>query len=513
MMDPRSSRSNRRPWHRKVEAGVGMAFAMGILTLLALGDRVRHGFEIASATTLPHAEGPGLGILAAIVGLILLNGLLIAAETAIEHLRPTHLRIAKERNGKRYDRLNEMLEQRPNMVAACALASRIGRFGVYVLTFLLSPTMLELMRDRFGWANNHANLFLSLVILLVPVGLIHFLVAELLPKSYAAVNPMSVAVRLYGLIKFLSFLLRMPASLVTSVRTALTTRFGSRAEEGASLAEEEIKTLAESGEESGEIEVGERQLLHSVFEFTDTVAREVMTPRVDVDAVSVRSDPTEVARLIQETGHSRIPLYEETDDQIVGIIHAKDLFAAMLNGSAKSNGEPAPARSKKGHEPPNLRALMRPALFVPENKGLYELLTEMRLSKSQMAIVQDEFGGTAGIVTIEDIVEELVGEIVDEYDVEEPEIIEAAGGWLVDGKTHLDDVNEVAGSNLDSEEFDTIGGYVFGLFGRQPKLGEQFVSEGLRFIVAETDGRRIMRLKVELAPETADVPGAPAAEH
>ena len=154
----------------------------------------------------------------------------------------------------------------------------------------------------------------------------------------------------------------------------------------------------------------------------------------------------------------------------------------------------------RGKGRPSLRSLMRPAHFVPENKDLHELLTEMRASRSQMVIVQDEFGGTAGIVTIEDIVEELVGDIVDEYDVEEPEIVAVGDAWLVDGKTHLDDLNDQIDGELESEEFDTVGGYVFGLFGRQPKQGECVESEGYRFTVAESDGRRIMRLKVEAAP-------------
>jgi len=147
-------------------------------------------------------------------------------------------------------------------------------------------------------------------------------------------------------------------------------------------------------------------------------------------------------------------------------------------------------------KPVNLRRLMRPALFVPENKPLHELLKEMRASRSQMAVVQDEFGGTAGIVTTEDIVEELVGDIVDEYDSEEPEIVDRPEGWSVEGKTHLDDLNHRIGSNFESEEFDTIGGYVFGLFGRQPKQGETIEAEGFRFTVESTDGRRIQRLLV-----------------
>jgi CBS domain containing-hemolysin-like protein len=151
---------------------------------------------------------------------------------------------------------------------------------------------------------------------------------------------------------------------------------------------------------------------------------------------------------------------------------------------------------------PSMRRLMRPAMFIPENKNLHELLAEMRAARAQLAIVQDEMGGTAGIVTIEDIVEELFGDIQDEYDQEEPEVSEHAGGYLVEGKTHLDDVNDEIGSEFQSDDFDTIGGYVFGLFGRQPKLGEFLDADGYRFTVAETDGRRIQRLRIQKLEET-----------
>ena len=165
----------------------------------------------------------------------------------------------------------------------------------------------------------------------------------------------------------------------------------------------------------------------------------------------------------------------------MGIVHAKDVLLATLN-----NGSPVV-----------IRDLMRPALFVPENKNLHELLHEMKSSRSHLAVVQDEFGGTSGIVTIEDIIEELVGDIQDEYDEESPAVVEDEHGFLVDGRTHLDDVNTFLGSELESEMFDTIGGYVFGLFGRQPRAGESIGEGNLRFEVVETDGRRIVKLRIQ----------------
>ena len=286
-----------------------------------------------------------------------------------------------------------------------------------------------------------------------------------------------------------SVVFAVPSALVTMVANLVTTRFGAQASFAiANQTEEEIKTLVESAQESGEMLVDEKEMLHSVFEFTDTVAREVMTPRVDVDAVSIHTTPEEAVRLIRESGHSRIPIFEETDDQILGIIHAKDLLMALEQSRQVE-----------------LRALMRPALFVPENKNLHRLLSEMRSNRAQMAVVQDEFGGTAGIVTIEDIVEELVGDIMDEYDVEEEEIASVPGGYIVDGKTHIDDVNDAIGCSLESAVFDTIGGYVFGLFGRQPTPTEHIDSDGYRFTVEDTDGRRIRRLRLAAL---ADIPQA-----
>jgi putative hemolysin len=243
---------------------------------------------------------------------------------------------------------------------------------------------------------------------------------------------------------------------------------------------EEIRSLVDSAEESGEFEADETSLIHSVLEFGETIAREIMTPRTDLDAASLETNPFDLVEIIQKSGHSRIPMFEGTDDEIVGIIHAKDLLMSMIRG-----------------KPVNLRSLMRPALFVTENKNIHDLLAEMRHHRTQLAVVKDEFGGTSGIVTIEDIIEEIVGEIQDEYDDEEPIVSETGSGFVVEGKTHIDDVNEEIGTSFESEDFDTIGGFVFGLFGRQPRPGEWIEHNEHQFTVAETDGKRILKVRIE----------------
>jgi putative hemolysin len=442
------------------------------------------GFAFAQA---PKSGGPvdGIDVNSAIgwpvfililLVIIVVNGAAVAAEAATDLLRPIHVKHLREKSEKEALRLQTLLDGRVGFVAACRLSSDLARLVIFLLVLAVSPGITR----RFGYEPTYPNVLAAAFLTMIPVGLFN-LVFELVPRSYAVLHPHGTAGRLYAFIRAASLVLSVPAAMATGLANVIAGRFGGKASFAiANQAEEEIKTIVASAEESGEIEVDEREMLHSVFEFSDTIAREVMTPRVDIDALPVGCTHEQVMDLIQGSGHSRIPLYEQTDDQIVGIIHAKDLFMAMLSDQERP-----------------VRTLMRPATFVPENKNLHELLAEMRAQRSQLVVVQDEFGGTAGIVTIEDIVEELVGDIVDEYDVEEPGIIPVEGGWMADGKTRIDELNEQIGAEFDSEEFDTVGGYVFGLFGRQPKLGEEIGSDnGFLFKVAETDGRRILKLQI-----------------
>lgn len=467
---------------RRIEANIAIVLGLALSTLALLGQKSSEfGHELGQSTLLPDAGWyPVLGVLAIIV----LNGVFVAGETAVELLRSVHVKFAREHEPTDADRLQAILDRKSKYVAACTLASHFCRVAMILVGLFLAPGVSVWLGDKFNQQDNPAMFVWALILVAVPIALLN-LMFELVPKSYASLTPHRVALRLYRVIKLTSAVLSPPASLLSSIAGLLTSRFGGRASfTMANQAEEEIKNLVETAQETGEIEVDEKELLHSVFEFSDTVAREVMTPRVDLEAMPVTSDPMQVVDLIKKTGRSRIPLYEETDDQIIGIVHAKDLLMAILKT-----------------DKPSLRKIMRPAMFVPEGKSLNELLREMRQSRSEMAIVQDEFGGTAGVVTTEDIVEELVGEIVDEYDIEEPDIVKLDDDCLlVHGKVHVDDVFSELGAEVENTEFDTIGGFVFGLFGRQPKREEKIESEGMRFTVVESDGRRIKKLKVERIP-------------
>lgn len=462
--------------------------AVGFL-LVALYGEFSHAGSIlnhSQATDL-HYNGNGLYLVLILLAIFLLNAMFVAAETAVDLLKPMHVKHIKEKDERRTRHIQKLFDNRVTYVAACKIGSDLALLLVALVILLLSPGVVEWLASAYPntWSLSWQNIALVWLLMMIPIGMLN-LIVELVPRSYASLHPHGTALRLYRFIQ-LATIFHFPAKIATTVAELLTARFGGRASFTLqNQAEEEIKNIVESAQESGEIEIDEKELLHSVFEFTDTVAREVMTPRVDIDAMPVSSTPQQIMELVKQSGHSRIPIFEETDDQIVGIIHAKDLLMAMLNGQGQ-----------------NLRSLMRPAIFVPENKNLHELLAEMRSTRSQMAVVQDEFGGTAGIVTIEDIVEELVGDIVDEYDIEEPEVIQVSEEcWLADGKTHIDDLNDEIKSNFSSEEFDTVGGMVFGLFGRQPKQNESISSDGYLFTVAQTDGRRIHKLRIEKLPES-----------
>lgn len=470
----------------RVEQWLAFAFAVALIPLWILGEHGLAGTNLADDAMRSPIVG-GTPILMLVIGIVILNAWFVAAETALNQLRPMHVKQIKDDDIQRAKHIQALLDLKQKYAAACALGSQTSRLALALISFLLAQGLALFFEHNAHWQFSFQTILVSAALIAVPVGLINVVVGEVVPKSYATLHPLTVASFSYQFIRTSSVVFSVPANAVVALAGVFTARFGGRASlANSNQAEEEIKNLVESAEETGEIEKDEKDLLHSVFSFTDKVAREAMTPRVDMDALPVATDPANIVRLIQQSGHSRIPLYEETDDQIVGIVHAKDLLMALV----------------ENHNKVDVRKLMRQALFVPENKDLHDLLKEMRSGRVQMAVVQDEFGGTAGIVTVEDIVEELVGDITDEYDNELPEIVQSEDAFLILGKTHLGDVNQEVGSEFESDEFDTIGGYVFGLMGRQPKVMESIVDDGYRFTVAESDGRRILRVKLEKCPST-----------
>ncbi|GBD09369.1 Magnesium and cobalt efflux protein CorC [Candidatus Thermoflexus japonica] len=276
----------------------------------------------------------------------------------------------------------------------------------------------------------------------------------------------------------------MPLRWLTGPLRYLAMRTGPRIEGRATpvIDEAELRTLVDAGEEGGAIEATEKEMIVSIFELHDTVVGEIMVPRPDMVAIPVTASLSEALNVILQAGYSRIPVYEGTIDHIVGVLYAKDLLRLLRDGIREAS----------------LKELLRPPYFVPEGKRIVDLLREMQQRKVHMAIVVDEYGGVAGLVTIEDILEEIVGEIQDEFDrSEEPLVLPVdEHTYLFDGRVDLDEVQELLGVTLPAEGADTLAGYVYERLGHIPAAGETFMEEGLEFRVEEVLGRRIRKIRV-----------------
>lgn len=306
---------------------------------------------------------------------------------------------------------------------------------------------------------------------------------EIAPKTFAASHSTRMALIVGRPMEFIVTLMHPLVWLFTSVTNRVITLVGGKREVSPFVTEEEIKTIISIGEEEGTLDIGEKAMLHKVFEFGDTQAVEAMRPRTEIVCVDKSARVFEALALVAEHGHSRYPVVEDTVDNVQGVLYVKDLLIGMSKGEIDN-------------ESPITR-LVRPAYFVPETKRVKELLTEMQEQKIQMVIVIDEYGGTAGMVTLEDLMEEIVGSIQDEYDREEKEVqIVDEKNFVVSGTAEIDSVNEEIGTQITSEDYNTIGGFVFGLFGRMPRPGESLKYKDLKFEVLEMDGRKIGRLKI-----------------
>jgi CBS domain containing-hemolysin-like protein len=400
----------------------------------------------------------------------------MSSETAITAVSKVKLKQLENEGDVRAKRLNNLLEDSTRLLSTILFGNNIAQNALAALVTTASFRWLNRAGLSAGWAIPLSTIVTTFLILVF---------AEVTPKSYAfqraekialfTAVPMSVIHRLFS-----------PFAIgITAIANSILRLFGlSLVNPEPFVIEDEIKTLVDLGEEEGVIEEEEKEIIEGVFEFSETLAREVMVPRVDIVALDVNSSFDEAIDTINMSGHSRIPVYDETIDNIVGIIYAKDLlkFFGLKN-------------------PPPLRSIMRAPYYVPETKPIDELFREMRAQKVHMAIIIDEYGGTAGLVTIEDILEELVGEIMDEYDINEEAMIErvALDEIIVDGRMNLEELNEILGVELPAEETDTLAGFVYDHISHIPKPGEEFEYNGVIIRVEEVRGRRITKLRIKKA--------------
>jgi len=351
-----------------------------------------------------------------------------------------------------------------------------------LLCHLVAATLVGVVAERvFGGLGVAVATAFEVVVI--------FVLGESLPKTYAVQHPdrasLLVAPLVSAIVRFppVKFLARALIGLTNVIVP------GKGLREGPYVSEQELLALADVAVEEDVIEREERQLIHSIIEFGDTVVREVMIPRPDMVAIESRATVNDAMEVVMAAGFSRIPVYEQGIDDIAGILYAKDLMRAV--------------RDRRSDEP--VRDLVRPANFVPETKRVAELLPEMQKQKAHMAIAVDEHGGTAGLVTLEDLIEELVGEIVDEYDVEEPPIEPLPGGDVrVNARMPIDELNELLDAEFPEGDYDTVGGLVYFLLGHVPSEGETVDYDGRRLRAERVQGRRIGRVRISKLEPVSD---------
>jgi putative hemolysin len=418
-------------------------------------------------------------LLVIVVVLFVASIFLAMAETAFTRMSRIRALSMAEEGNRRAEHLAAMLEHPERTLNALLL--------LVLVTQLTSATLLGVLLE--GVAGT-----LGVVVGIVLQIVLFFVVGEVAPKTYAVQNTERAAMRVTPLLWFLTNFVPLRVLSHGLIGVANVVLPGKGLKQGPFVTEEEIRTMADVAADEEVIEREERKLIHSIFEFGDTVVREAMLPRPDI--VAVEADETIEAAIDRaiEGGYSRMPAFEGSTDNIVGLVYLKDLVRR--------------ARAGEGERP--VRTALRAAVFVPEQKRVAELLNEMQTKQFHMAIVIDEHGGTAGLVTLEDLLEEIVGEIADEYDVETPSLEHLPDGSLrVPGRISIDDVNEELGIELPDTEWDTVGGLVFNLLGKVPDEGECVSFKSIELCAERVQGRRIVSVLIRRRDETGEIPIIP----
>lgn len=399
----------------------------------------------------------------------------MSSETAITAVNKLKLKQLENEGDERAKKLNNLLKDSTRLLSTILLGNNLAQNALASLvTIVVLNWLMALNIINLDWVVLLSTIITTFLILIF---------AEVTPKSYAFQRAEDIALFTASPLSIIHKIFSPLALFLTGIANGILKLFGLKlVNPEPFITEEEIRTLVDIGEEEGIIEEEEKEMIQNVFGLSETVAREVMVPRVDIAALDVNSSLEEVIDTINMSGHSRIPVYEETIDNIVGIIYAKDLLKFL---------------DKKTIPP--LKSIMRPPYYIPETKPVDELFREMRNQKVHMAVIIDEYGGTAGLVTVEDILEELVGEIMDEYDINEESMVKKISPYevIIDGKLNLEELNELLGIELPIEETDTIAGFIYDHISHIPKAGEEFEYDGIKIRVEEVRGRRITKVRVK----------------
>lgn len=411
-----------------------------------------------------------------LVILVILSGFFSSAETAFTAANRLKLRHMAEEGSKSAKRALRLIENPSKLISALLIGNNIVNIFASSLATLVAI-------DLYGIsATGIATSILTIVIIIF---------GEITPKSFATQHAEKVSMMFSKPVGILMTLLTPFVIIFYSISSWIIRLFGGDISQSHPLVtEEELKTMVDVGSEEGVFEQEEKEMLHNIFDFGDLQVRDIMVQRVDITALDVDATYEEVLEIVKDEQFSRFPVYREDIDDIIGILNVKDLlFLTEVE--------------KQGFK---LENYIREPYFAYEFKRITDLFKELKKTRTHISIILDEYGGTVGIVTIEDLLEEIVGEIDDEYDDDKETDIETIrkNEYMVSGSYRLDELNELIGTDIESEEFDSIGGYLIGILGTFPASGEVIEADGIRFVVDEVDKNRIKKIRMILKPKQTE---------
>ncbi len=395
-----------------------------------------------------------------------ISSIFSAAETGLMSLSKIRIRQMVEDKVKRADIIEKLVNNPNRLLSAILIGNNIANIGASAIATSLAISYFP---------KNGVGIATGIMTILV------LIFGEITPKSLAAQNSEKVSIRVSKFIHFITIVLSPAILVLTRITNSLIRLMGGKVDkEKPFITEEELKTIVNVSHQEGVLEGGEKDMIYNVFEFGETQARDIMVPRTDMVAIDVNLPYEDIVNIFKQEQYSRIPVYEETIDNIIGILYVKDLLFI-----------------EDSKEEFDLRKYMRKPYFSYEFKPITELFEEMRTNRVHMAIILDEYGGTEGLITIEDLIEEIVGDIEDEYDkkVDEIKVIKE-DEYLTYGNVRIEDINDMIGTIIESEEFDSIGGFVMGILGRLPEIGETIEYNNIKFIIEGVEKNRITKLRI-----------------
>jgi len=403
---------------------------------------------------------------------IIFIALLSSSEVAFISLNRIKLRYLVEKGNKKAAIAQKIRDEHDRLFSAVILS---GNLFTVLATSVGTAVSISLLGDDIG-----------IIVATIVMTILTVIFGELAPKTFAVTHSEGISLAMARPIELYIKAISPLVWIFNKLSNALIMLLGGEIKPAPHLlTEEEMKSMIKLGEEEGAIEKEEKEMLHNIFAFGDKRVTEAMVPRTEIVAVDEEAVIKDVLNLVSEKGYSRYPVIRETVDNITGVLYVKDILRKM----AVENISPETV----------IKDFVRDAYYIPESKMVTALLDDMQKNKFQIAVVVDEHGGTAGLITLEDIMEEIVGGLQDEFEAieaeKEVEVLDERT-FVVSGTTGMDEINELVGTELESEEFHTIGGFLFGLFGHLPKTGEQMRYHGLRFLILEMDGKKIEKIKI-----------------